>query len=163
MISSTLNTLTTLILMIIVFQDLRYRAIHFLTLLGLFVVSAFNFYLKGIEVSQVIYSYGYLFFCFAFGYLFFVVKKKKVFNPLKSLIGIGDILYFLVVVLYFETFNYVLYFVLSMICSLIISTVVITLSKSKDSQYSIPLAGYAAILFLLLKLFSNAFNFNFFI
>lgn len=74
------------------------------------------------------------------------VKNKKIINPFQTYFGIGDFLFYIAVAPLFLTFNFILYFILSMLFSIIM----FLLLRKKMKEETIPLAGFASLLLLAL-------------
>lgn len=159
MIETSLNFFVILLSAIILIQDLKYRAIHYLGLVGLFVLSTISLNFSGLELSQVYFSYIYLLVCFVAGYIYFVIKNKKFFNPFLSLMGVGDVFYYISVVLFFNTSGFILYFVCSLIFSMFSFLILSFFNKKANT---IPLAGFSSLFFLMLKLVALMLNKDFF-
>lgn len=135
-----------LCLVLVVFQDLNYRKIHVVlpVLLFLFSIVLFN---RKLELKSTIYIYNILFFVLIIGVLvlYMSVKNKRLLNPFKHYFGLGDLLFFLGVTPLFLTYNFVLFFILSMVFSLLLQLMI----QKKKEDKTIPLAGYSALLLLL--------------
>lgn len=148
MIQATIYFFVISLQLVILIQDLRFRAIHFLMPIFLFLLSIIDFNLSELLLVDVLPTYMYLLICFSAGYLYFVIKNKKWINPFLSIMGVGDVIYFISIVLFFNTQNFVLFFV----CALIFSMLGFFLLRFfNENVNTIPLAGLSALFFVLIK------------
>jgi len=137
-----------LILQIIVFfQDWKYRAVHIMLLGSIFLLGILQSYGLGMLDKTLGMSFGYVFGCMLFAYLIFVIKRKAFFNPFKELMGIGDIVYIIAVMPFFDFRNYMFFFVGSMLFSIVLFY---GLKLMKYHLPTIPLAGFMALAFVLI-------------
>lgn len=149
----------TIILLFILIQDLKYRAIHFLLPVMLFIVAIINFIKIGTNYKEVFFSYIYLVVCFIFSYFYLVIKNRKWINPFKSIIGIGDVVYFLAIIPFFKTQSFVIYFISSLIFSML-GYFMLRFLNNKVS--TIPLAGFSGLFLIILIFLSLFFQKNLF-
>ncbi|OWP74524.1 hypothetical protein BWK62_14105 [Flavobacterium oreochromis] len=84
------------------------------------------------------------------------VKNKAIQNPFIHYFGLGDFLYFFSTSLLFDQKNFIFYFIGSMIFSILLKFLV--LEKSNNKQ--IPLAGFSAILLIVILLTDFFFNYS---
>lgn len=82
------------------------------------------------------------------------LKNKSFLNPFTNYFGIGDLLFFISITPLFVTYNYVLYFIFSMIFSVAIQLLFVSKIKT------VPLAGFSALFLLLVVLKDLILNFN---
>ncbi len=151
-----LNTLFILIcLVIIVFQDLKYRRIHVFLPLLLFVISVLKHDVNFKEWDNLFKNILFFIATFTVLTVYLSVKNKRFINPFEAYFGLGDFLFFLAISPLFPLYNFILYFILSLLFSLIIQFLVQKFMKNK----AIPLAGFAS-LFLILVICKDLF-FNF--
>lgn len=73
------------------------------------------------------------------------LKHKHISNPIDTAIGLGDILFFIAITPLFQVHNYVLFFVLG----LLLSVVIYVLTSKSETQTTIPLAGYLALFLMV--------------
>ncbi|TRW27539.1 hypothetical protein FMM05_02550 [Flavobacterium zepuense] len=141
-----LSIITTLLCLLIMFyQDVKYRHIHILLPIVLFISGC---YLTGVYLNNsnyIILIYNSLFFVLTFlilfGYMSF--KNKSVTNPFENYFGIGDLIFYLAVTPFFVFNNYILYFIFSLVFSIVLYYI---FKKMYKSNATIPLAGYASLL-----------------
>lgn len=144
--------------LIIFYQDLKYRGVSwpifvllFATTIGLAIVNKVN-------LIEIILNVSFVSIILATLFLYSFIKRKKVYNILKSDLGLGDILFFYAItpLLYSIWFQY--FFVFGLLGSLILFLFFI---KGNDNP-TIPLAGYLAIFLLFLGCLDLFFDTNFF-
>lgn len=106
----------------------------------------------------MIYLMNALFFIIVLAFLivYMSLKNKKIINPFANYFGLGDLLFYIAVTPLFVTYNYIVYFILSMVFA-----IVLQLSFKKMMKYdTIPLAGFSALLLLLIMVKDLLFSFN---
>ena len=138
------------LLLIIFYQDLKERQVFLLVLLIAIVLGTFMYFknsLLEIYVLNILTNSMLLLLLIFTIYLYSKLKLKK---PFLDSIGLGDLLFFLVLALGYPTVTFLI--ILSI--SLIFSSIVFLILKPKLTQKSVPLAGFQA-LFLFLILFIN--------
>ncbi len=84
------------------------------------------------------------------------IKHRKIINPFSHYFGLGDLMFFLAVTPLFLPYNYILFFILSMLFSLALQQVF----KKYMVQNTVPLAGFSALLLLLLIVKDVLLEFN---
>jgi len=132
----------------IVYQDLKYRHIHIVWPAGLFIAAIYTIISKFTNKDAYVitaYNSGFFLFVFLVLFIYMSIKNRQMLNPFKNYFGLGDLLFYLSISPLFLLNNYVLFFVLSMVFSII----VFTLFRKMLSTKSIPLAGYASILLIV--------------
>ncbi len=80
--------------------------------------------------------------------LYMSLKNRKLLNPFSHYFGLGDLLFFISITPLFLNFNYILFFILSMIFSIVLYL----LFQKGMKEKTIPLAGFSALLLLLFLL-----------
>lgn len=156
------NLLILVSLAVIVVQDFKYRQISwFLIPLALcgFVYKAFlsgDFTWRHFLLNAAFVLLQLIVLSF-----YFSLKRKKPINIIDSYLGLGDILFFLLLCAVFSPANFILFYVFSLLITLM--SVVIYTVISKRQTPSIPLAGAMAGMVLLLMLTNFIFpHFNFY-
>ena len=152
-----LETLIIALLLLVFIQDMRLRAIHIALPLVIALVGLYLFFQNGFDEEILLYSTLFLATTFFGLYLYLVVKNRKLISPFKT-IGKGDFLFFIAVIPYFSTTNYMLYFITGMLFSIIAFLFIKTISKTD----LVPLAGLLAFYMLLLKGIFYMADLNFF-
>jgi len=74
------------------------------------------------------------------------LRNRKLLNPFSNYFGLGDLLFFLSVTPLFLTYNFILFF----ICAMVFSIMLQLAFQRKMNEKTIPLAGFSALLLLLL-------------
>jgi hypothetical protein len=98
---------------------------------------------RGLELIAI--NCGLFLFIFLVLIAYMSIKNKAFLNPFKNYFGMGDLLFYLAITPFFLLSNYVLFFIISMIFSIVIFLIF----KKIMHKESIPLAGYASILLIL--------------
>jgi len=133
-------------LCIIVYQDLRYRHIHIALPIILFFAGIYLLYnnYKDYQISMVLQNTFFLLLTFGGLLAYMSIKVGKFLNPFQNYFGLGDLLFYLAVTPLFLLNNYVVFF----ISSLIFTVLIYFAGKKNISKNSIPLAGYASLLLI---------------
>lgn len=154
-----LNILILLLLSIIVYQDFHYRAISWATLPLLLVAFIINSVLStGFNsfLQSFLFNTGFIVFQLVAVTAYFSMKNRAITNITSKYIGWGDILFFTVAAAAFSPVNFIVFYLLSLISTLIIA-VAYRLIK-RDSATTIPLAGGMALLLFIFYSFGNFSN-----
>ena len=145
--------LLVLCLLPIVYEDFRYRAIHWIWL----VLFAGVLLIGGpVESKTILSNFVFIGLQLFLLTLYFSIKHRKWINITKDYLGIGDILFFIPLCLLFSPDGLILFFVGSLLLSLI-GTLLFVLLK-KTSLSTIPLAGCMSI--PLIIILCTAFTYN---
>lgn len=150
-----LKPLIMLSLLYIFYQDLYYCAVYWLC----FPVLAILFVLQrqdeiglitclkdaGLNLAFAGIQLGLL-------WAYFAIKNRKPVHILKHYLGLGDVLFLMVIAFYLSPINYILFYIISLIFVLIITLFQQFLLKKRNLQ--IPLAGLQALLLCLILVFS---------
>ena len=156
-------------LCLIAFQDFRHRAISWFLIPILFVgfvfvalqTSAWEDYWK-----ELVFNLCVIIIQLVLLTMYMSVKNKKFVNIVNSSLGIGDILFFVVLAVVFSPVNFIVFYIASTILTLVGYGLFIIIKKEKTE---IPLAGAMASMLLLLMVLNvcipnmNLHNDNFFI
>ena len=142
-------------LLFIIYEDFKYRAIHWVwlvlfTLLILFFKPLIlphiiiNFLLVGIQLLGLT--------------VYFSLKSRKLINITKDFLGIGDILFFLPLTMLFTPENFIWFF----ICSLLFTLFSFLLQQafSPLKKKTIPLAAWMSIALIIVFAMSTFYSFN---
>lgn len=143
-----------LLLCFVFYQDLKYRAVYWFLFPLLLVMS--YFYLKN-EINQQSWLLNTAFVLIQllgiWGY--FSLKAKKPINFVNSHLGLGDILFFGVLILWFTPINFILFFTGSLVITLIS---LLLFKRNSLTVYKVPLAGiHALLLAIIVSLKETAF------
>jgi len=117
------------------------------------VMTNFN---KDNGISLIAINSGFLLFTFSVLIAYMGLKNKAFINPFKNYFGLGDLLFYLAITPFFILANYILFFILSMIFSII----VFFIFRKIINKESIPLAGYASILLIIVLGKDLLFNYH---
>lgn len=150
------NLLILLALTIIVVQDFRYRQISWFLIpvtLGGFVYKAF---LAG-DFTWKYFTWNVAFVLLQLLALsvYFSLRKRKSVNIINSYLGLGDILFFVVMCAVFSPVNFILFYILSLIITVV--GVLIHALITRQQIPSIPLAGALAAMLIILMLANMVF------
>lgn len=134
-----------------VYQDFKYRGIYwwmFPVLLLLMAAATVRVLGFTATVSQAVKSGLFLALQFVVLTGYISVKQKKLTSIFDGFFGLGDLLFLVVLCFGFSFLNYVLFYLLSLM--LIILLTAIFGYHGKTHGKKIPLAGYQALLFMIL-------------
>jgi hypothetical protein len=141
---TAIKILILAVLLVTIYQDLKMRLIHValpILLLGFGLLMNWNS-LNYIEWGK---SFLFLVLNFIVVTVYFSIKNKAYLNPFDKLIGWGDVLFFIALIPFFDFRAYLIFFVLSLLFSLLLFLVM----KSIYSKYkTVPLAGFMALFFI---------------
>lgn len=143
---------------IIFYQDLRYREISWWTLPLLFISLIPKYFVNNswsILIEQGVINSLITIIELLLIFLYFSIKNKKITNVFTIQLGIGDVLFLLIIGPFFHPMLYVWFQVSSLILILFFSLIYGVIKKNWN--YTIPLAGILSILLLLL----NTYNYFF--
>lgn len=144
--------------LIIFYQDIRCRAISWWTLPFLFVTllpeglasNSLMLLLENGTINLAVFIVELLFV-----FIYFSIKNKNLTNIFKSYLGLGDVLFFVVITPFFHPMYFVLFQIVSLLIILIFSLGYGF--KKKDWTFKIPLAGILSILFYISFVFNHFF------
>jgi len=145
----TLKVLSLLLLAIIFWEDMRYRAVHW-SLFPLLAVMLTGTYLTSHDgLNTLIMNAGsniaFLVLQFILITLYFSIRQKSRVNVFNNLIGWGDVLLLLAICFYCSLLNFIGFYLLSLLL-ILAGWITYRLIFSKGSK-QIPLAGLQALLF----------------
>ena len=140
----TTNILLIIILLFITIQDIKHRAIHSVLPVVLFIMALTRFIYLEHNINELLMTVGFLFLVMLGLFLYFSIKSKKIINPINSVIGIGDIVFFIAIIPLFFSTTYILFFITGMFFS-----IACHLIFNKRKELHVPLAGYLSIYLLI--------------
>jgi len=146
-----LTGLILLVLSAITYQDFKYRAVYWICfpllalLLSIYKKNAVGF---TDLFADLIFTGGFLLLQLLVLWLYFYIKYRKPINLTDGYLGWGDILFLLAVCFYLSPVNYILFYVISLIVS--IGYAFIGKFLARNGEFTIPLAGIQALLFVFL-------------
>jgi hypothetical protein len=149
------------VLSIVVWEDFKYRAVSWWLFLLLAAMAFFVEYqwFSFIDVSM---NAGFVIIQLVILTIYFSIKEKKKVNLMTRYLGLGDILFWIILCLLFSPVNFTLFFMASMVLVMIVVGVW-KIAKLKPVMTTVPLAGIqAAVLLavLLIHLLSNNISFR---
>ena len=157
------DILSIILLGIIVFQDFKYKAISWIILPLLFVFTLISAFQKNAVIyvgEQFILNMAFILFQLAMVTVYFSVKNRKMINIWNTYLGLGDLLFFIILAGSFSFINFVLVY-LSSLFIIIVAYALYRIIK-KDGSEQIPLAGGMAAVMIFCLLFKNSKNLNFY-
>ena len=156
----TLHLLTfflAIILLLVFFQDLKKRTIHVgLPILIFLLALIINYISPGLTFSVILYNIAFVCINIIGLTLYFSFKSKILINPIDTFIGLGDIVFFLALTPLFSLKPFIMFFILGLLFSLLIHSVLLIFKRVK----TIPLAGYLSIFIVVNILAKNIFKIN---
>lgn len=128
-------------LLLMVWQDWKYRRIH--VLLPALLFGLMLFHAKDVVNYKTI-AFNIVFFAtiFTFLILYMSIKAKRFLNPFENYFGLGDVLFYLAVTPFFMLREYAIYFIASMLFAIIMQT----MFSKKTKHETVPLAGFSSLL-----------------
>jgi len=139
----------SLILLGITIQDLKKRSVYALWFPALWVLFVINHFLTkdtvGTVLQSVLLNLGFLGVQFLILTIYFSWKADARINITHSLIGWGDVLLLICIAFYLPVFNFVAFYVLSLIAVLL--SWIVWLKVSQTTEKHIPMAGLQAAFF----------------
>jgi len=147
----TIDILIILCLAVIVLQDIKYREISWVLIpliLAGFIYKAMEY--KNILMTDVLLNISFIAIQLLLLTIYISIKNKKPVNIVNTYLGIGDILFFLVICVAFSPINFIAFYILSLVFTL--AAIIIYNRFSGKQTKEIPLAGSMAtvLIFLLI-------------
>jgi hypothetical protein len=134
-------------LLLVFFQDWKYRRIHVILPLIIFVLSCFILRANQTEfINNCVLNLVFFLFTLCLLTIYMSVKNKRFLNPFQNYFGLGDLLFYLAITPLFILKNYIIYFVFSMIFSICLQIGL----KKIIKEDTVPLAGFAALLLFII-------------
>lgn len=134
----------------VTFQDFKNRAISWFLIPLLFIGFIANALLK-IEINELLTYFGInllLIITNLLGVTLLIsIKEKKIINIIDSYIGLGDILFFLIITVVFSPINFIAFYLGSILITTLIYGGIILLNKQK--KVLVPLAGVMSIFMVM--------------
>ncbi len=143
-------------LMAVIAQDFRERKVYLFLLIGLAIVMNLFYYLKSdtlVYLSNISINLTVLLVLMG---ILFLYSKLKLKQALNTALGLGDILFFVVIAISFPVATFLVLFFYSLLFSLVLFLFL----KPKLLKKSVPLAGLQALFFLLVFSFNWMFHFT---
>lgn len=144
-------------LLAVFFQDWKYRRIHVVLPLLIFL---FSYYLIPMDLKMIllIIAYNLLFFVLTISLLtlYMSLKNKRYINPFQNYFGLGDFLFYAAITPLFLIKNYIFYFILSMVFAILLQFGL----KKIIKENTVPLAGFSALLLFIIVIKDLSFHFQ---
>jgi len=151
-----INTILIAVLGVVIYQDFRYRAVSWIVFLVLFIVSL----IVGLgEISAAdfvqssLINLGILAIIFAGLTLYFSLKEGKLVYIINKYIGVGDLLLFVILAILFSPANFILFYTISLLLTVLGSAAFILFKK--DNKAEIPLAGAFSIVLIACLIYAG--------
>ena len=129
----------------IVYEDFRYRAIHWIWIALLILILLMG---GPVESKALLSNFSFIGIQLFLLTIYFSIKHRQWINITRDYLGIGDILFFIPLCFLFSPDGLILFFVSSMILSLIGALFFISLKRT--TCFTVPLAGCMSIPLILL-------------
>ena len=146
-----------LCLLFVFFQDWKYRRINVILPIA---ICSLSFYIIQQQSNIVlkIMSYNTIFFLITLSVLtiYMSIKNKQFLNPFQNYFGLGDLLFYIAITPLFLLQKYILFFILSMIFAVVMQLGL----KKIIKQQTVPLAGFSALLLIMVILKDTLLNFQ---
>ncbi len=139
------------ILVFIAWQDFKFRAVYWwLFVLLLSALAAAKWMQGDWQLLQHDFTINGIFLLaqIMFLHLYFSLKERKLINLFNGYFGLGDLFFLIAIAAYFSFFNYLLFYLSSLLIVIIFNIALSYTAKTRDQK--IPLAGKQAILLCLL-------------
>lgn len=135
------------ILLFVFYQDVKYRQIHIVLPILIFLNSFYFLTKKNFENYQILlYNVIFVVLTISLLVIYMSIKNKSFLNPFTHYFGLGDLLFFISITPLFITYNYILYFIFSMVFSAVLQSFFSKVMKEK----TVPLAGFCALFLILI-------------
>ena len=150
---ASVEWLTAIVLTLIFFEDLKHRGVSWYYFLILLALVFWRFVEMRGEWDFVLVNAAFVLAQIAMVSLWFFIRKGT-FRVINQYLGLGDILFWTVMLFAFSPFNFILYFIASAIFSLVCFVLFV-----RGEERTIPLAGFQSLFFVLLIII-RAFGFH---
>ncbi|WP_395047357.1 prepilin peptidase [Flavobacterium sp.] len=146
-----------LCLLLVFFQDWKYRHIHVALPIVIFSLSFYIIQQQSNIVLKII-GYNIVFFLITLSVLtiYMSIKNKQFLNPFQNYFGLGDLLFYIAITPLFLLQKYILFFILSMVFAVAMQLGL----KKIIKQETVPLAGFSALLLIMVILKDTFLNFQ---
>lgn len=134
-------------LLFVFFQDWKYRRIHVLLPVAIFLLSLYITHLQPFVFKNTLLNGAFFLITLVVLVLYMSIKNRQFLNPFQHYFGLGDLLFYMAVTPLFLLPNFILFFILSMVFSLALQIIF----KKIIHENTVPLAGFSALfLFIIL-------------
>lgn len=131
--------------MIVLYQDVRFRGVYWI-FFPLLMIGAFIVRKNDLLWTEYGMSLAYLVSTLVLLTLYLSVRNGELTNFLKGYFSLGDVLFLIAVIPLFSFTQYILFFVISTLFTLVAHVIVLQFDKRK----TIPYAGYASVPVILI-------------
>lgn len=138
-------------LMVMTYQDLKYRAITWWLFPVMLLAPVLN--IQSFDIMTCMTNLGIITLQFLLTALYFRIKGITITHLLQHYIGVGDLLFFVALITYFSPLHFIVFFNISILISLVVYQVYLVVSKTKNQL--IPLAGLQAVILFITIFTSN--------
>ena len=150
-------------LLILIYQDIKNRKIFFglsISFPFVFLVAQKDFIFNKSYLFDVLFNVSFIIFQLVIVSIYFFFKEKKIFNPIDSKLGLGDIIFLFSTTFIFSRINFILF----IISGLLFSIILFLLCKfiQKRISQTIPLVGFMSIYLIIIYISSFIIKFSFF-
>lgn len=135
---------------LIVYQDIRYRGIHWLVF-PLLILNSIAYQFENIDWMMILQNLAILAVLLGGLTLYLFVREKRLVNMTRGYFSLGDILFLLAIVPLFETNSFLLFFTAGTALALVFHIIASMITIQKN----LPYAGYMAISAAAFLLFSH--------
>lgn len=157
----TLDIISLLLLFVIIIQDFRQRKISWIPLPLLFIAFTTKAILsEGFTEAILLFlkNFGFIFIQFLALVTFYFLKERKFTNIVNRQIGLGDVLFFIVICSAFSLLNFLFFYLSGLLLTIIGYLFYRIFSKKAGAE--VPLAGCLSFI-LMLFIFLQYLNFHF--
>lgn len=143
-----LKAILILLFLIVLFQDLKWRSVHWIVFPFMLTLSIF-IGIEQIEVVQWAFSFLFLAVLLLSLTLYLTLKTGKLVNITNGFFSWGDILFLVAIIPVFDLFGFMLFFTVGTLITLIFHGI----ANWIKTQESVPYAGYMAVVSVFYVLF----------
>ena len=133
-----------ILLGLMVYEDFKYRGISWY-LFPLALVAIITKSYTYITIDTTVLNIGFVLMQLLLVTLYFTLKQRKLVNITTNHFGIGDVLFLGIIAISFSTVNFVFFYLLGIVISLLIGLLLI---QSKSTDKTIPFAGIMAAFYI---------------
>lgn len=120
----------------------------------IFGLSFFAFKDKSSDYLLILRNVGFMLLVLTALTVHMSIKNRSFLNPFRHYFGLGDLLFFIAIAPLFLVRNYMLFFILSMLFSIVLQRM------TQKKETTVPLAGFASLLLILLVIKDTLTNFG---
>lgn len=143
--------------MMVLFQDIKDRSIHVILPICILVLCLLvNYNSTNLSLKDIFYNIVFIGINTLGLIIYFSIKTKSFVNPIDQFIGLGDIVFFIAITPLFNLKDFMLFFIVGLIFSLMVHSICILYKSTK----TIPLAGYLSLFLAFNILITNIFKIN---